>query len=210
MSEQAQDTVALCFKGDVLKTSVPPRDWGRPLRNSGTKMGSDAKLIVLRIHISCLCEFASTILVRFYQIPQISIHIFKHSNNTIWLCWLLGTSVRKNRSRCCHRIWWRNRSMPANVFSAGCLFSRRPRWGLHLLDPPAPACFSLAHAASCQWHGDASSLPSRSSCNVWRQWQRGREHLPPGPSSGGSSRCHGWGTLSITWRNQLPTSRSWV
>ncbi len=73
---------------------------------------------------------------------------------------------------------------------------------------PINSC--LLFAFSCchlPMTGGASSLATRSSCDVRRRWQRVRERLPRCPSSVGSSRGLSFRTLPVALRRKIVTSR---
>ena len=76
---------------------------------------------------------------------------------------------------------------------------------LHAVDPRTCPVFTFTKPLPALSHV-VFSLPS---CSHWdtRHRRQGRtEHVPCGPSSGGSPRCHGCGTLAIALGHQVATS----
>ena len=108
----------------------------------------------------------------------------------------------------CHRIWWTIRPAPANAFRADFFLIRPSREGTSSCRPArfyrAFTCTKLPPAIS--W--GVFFLHSRSQCEAWHRRQRIAQDFPRCPSSGGSPRCHRWGTLPVTLRHQFAPSLS--
>src|SRR5260370_13995157 len=108
-----------------------------------------------------------------------------------------------------HWIWSIIRTAPANSFRAGFTLIRPSRQAASSCSSPPPSAFIFTEPPTAISWG-VCSLHSLSKVSSWYRRQRITEHIPRCPSSVGSPRSHGWGTLPVALRQQLATSLSWL